>query len=187
MTTLYNYESLNYGYNVHYKTGGNNNPLYQDKFQLIIRKFPGCEYMCTDVTLPGLSQSPQRFETPFGAFNNSGKKTDYGTLSVTFKVDENLKNYKEIFHWLRDSTGSITPDNYKNLIDNNRLDSSKNTHAVFTDGTLMTLKNSKQHNIAINFVNLFPIQLGGITFGFNGAKNIMTAEVQFSLDYFEFV
>jgi hypothetical protein len=187
MSEPYDYKSVKFGYNLNYKMGGNNNLLYQDKFQLIIRKFPGCEYMCTDVALPGISQNAQEIQTPLGPFRNSGKKTDYGNLQITFKVDENLNNYKELFHWLRDSTGSITFDNYKNLISNNRMDQHKDTHSVHTDGTLMTLKNSKQHNIAINFVNLMPVQLSGINFNFNGSREVLTADVTFTMDYFEFI
>ena len=71
------------------------------KFKFSIVKLPKVEYFCTQVNLPGISISDNYSQpTPFRDIPLPGEKLRYEPLSVTFLVDENLENYREIHGWM---------------------------------------------------------------------------------------
>lgn len=84
------------------KCGENRNPLYPGQFGLVIEsdKFKTVEYFCTNVSIPSLSMTAtiQNFQHIEGF--GFGDQIKYGTLTVTFIIDEELKNYLELHSWM---------------------------------------------------------------------------------------
>jgi len=96
--------------------------------------------------------------TPFHNLSLSPDKLEYGDFSISFRVDENMQNYLEIYNWL---TGMTFPDNfdqYTNITTRNQGDSS----GIYSDATLTILNSSMNSNIEIGFEDLIPVSISDI-------------------------
>ena len=79
----------------------NLNYLSPVNFDLQVNKLPKTKYFCTGVTLPGVNFSEALHATTL-AINSylPGDKIEFDPLNVKFVVDEDMKNYQEIFNWI---------------------------------------------------------------------------------------
>ena len=79
----------------------NKNFLAPIGFQFAIQRLPNVNYFCTSATLPDVSMSENDTVTnPFVKLPIPGEKLTFGQLSLRFRVDEDMKNFKEIFNWM---------------------------------------------------------------------------------------
>ena len=70
------------------------------KFRFSISKLPKVEYFCTAANIPGISLGTAEQATPLKDIPIPGDKLSYDNLEITFLIDENLENYREIHGWL---------------------------------------------------------------------------------------
>ena len=152
----------------------------QFKFQLL--KLPKVEYFCTSVNIPGVTLSNIDIATPLKAIPTPGTILDYGDLEMSFLVDENLENYREIHGWL---TGLGFPRDHKQaktLVDaaKDRFPTGGKSDAVadagkvvgspmplgpvFSDATLNVLTSKNTANIEVRFSDMFPVSLSSLNF-----------------------
>ena len=152
----------------------------QFKFQLL--KLPKVEYFCTAVNIPGVTLSNVDIATPLKRIPVPGTILDYGDLEMSFLVDENLENYREIHGWL---TGLGFPRDHKQaktLVDAAKdrfptggksdaiTDAGKVTGSpmplgpVFSDATLNVLTSKNTANIEVRFSDMFPVSLSALNF-----------------------
>ncbi len=152
----------------------------QFKFQLL--KLPKVEYFCTAVNIPGVTLSNVDIATPLKSIPVPGTILDYGDLEMSFLVDENLENYREIHGWL---TGLGFPRDHtqaKTLVDaakdrfptggksDSVTDAGKVVGApmplgpVFSDATLNVLTSKNTANIEVRFSDMFPVSLSALNF-----------------------
>jgi hypothetical protein len=133
-----------------------------------------------------------------------GEKVSYQDLSISFLVDENLNNYKEIHDWI---IALGFPQNHTQFADlqaagADRYPGSTSGAIVpetniavplaeggtYSDATL-TVLNSK--NIAvteIRFDNIFPTSLGALSYDVQASDvNYLQASVDFSYMYYDIV
>jgi hypothetical protein len=138
-------------------------------FRLTINatEFANVEYFCTSVSLPSLSLNtvPIPYRNRQGVL--SGDSIEYGNFSMTFVVDEEMKNYLEMFNWME-----------------------RNAHQGMEakDATLSILSNQNTSNKQVQFLEVLPSELGELEF------NTQTTSVEYltctaTLDYdrFKFV
>jgi hypothetical protein len=84
------------------------------QFKFSILKLPKVEFFCTAVNLPGITLGSDRQVGPLKDIPIPGDKLTYSDLTMSFLVDENLENYREIHGWL---TGLGFPTDYKDYRD----------------------------------------------------------------------
>ena len=70
----------------------------QFKFQLT--KLPKVEYFTTACNIPGITLSSALQPTPLKDIPIPGDTVEFNDLEITFLVDENLENYREIHGWM---------------------------------------------------------------------------------------
>jgi hypothetical protein len=162
----------------------NVNPLYSDKFKFIINEARNVEFFCFRANIPGLSLTPLQIDTPVNPHYVGGKKLYYQDLELSFRVNEDLANYKEIFNWMIGITGPQSTDQFKNF-NAKRQNVSSTKYNVWSDGTLFSLTNSSNPNIIINFKNLMPISLSGLEMDTTNYQTVV-ASVGFKFDWYEF-
>ena len=175
----------------------------QFKFQLL--KLPKVEYFCTSVNIPGVTLSNVDIATPLKSIPVPGTILNYGDLEMSFLVDENLENYREIHGWL---TGLGFPRDHtqaKSLVDAAKdrfptggksdavTDAGKVTGApmplgpVFSDATLNVLSSKNNTNIEVRFADVFPTTLSGLNFNQQADDvNYLSATVSFKYKIYEF-
>ena len=144
----------------------NFNFLSPTGFRLTINRnrFANVEYFITGITIPNVSlgESAQGFRghTSF----MSGDTISYDTLSLRFAIDEDLKNYREIFDWMI--------SNRENGLD-------------FSDMILSVLTNHNNGNREFQFRDAFPISLSGVEFT-TQATDVEYLQADVSFRYSEF-
>lgn len=129
-------------------------------FKLQIKKTPHVNYFIQQVNMPSVTLGTADVDTPFTKIPFPGTKLTFGNLQVTFKVDEDMKNYLEIYQWLRDVG---FPDNfaqYQNIAGQGLASGD----GVFSDITLVVLSSAMNPNMEVTFYDCFPVDLSSISF-----------------------
>ena len=78
----------------------NKNFLSPLGFVFNLKKTPATNFFVTRASLPGLNLAFAEVPTPFVKMPVPGEKIQFNDLSVTFKVDEDMRNWNEIFDWM---------------------------------------------------------------------------------------
>ena len=119
----------------------NINPLADVQFKFDVAALPNTSFFIQTVNLPGISLEGATIATPqLQNFSRHTGVITYEPLSVTFMIDEYLKNWQEIFEWM---VG----------------EESKYTSAVLT-----IVSSSMNPTMEIHFKEIFPTSLSEIPF-----------------------
>ena len=175
------------------------------QFRFQITKLPKVEYFCTAANLPGISLSTRIQQTPLADIPQPGEKLDYQTLRVTFMVDENLENYREIHGWL---TGLAFPEDhseYQRILGsgadrfptssgaNQRTDPGKVKYgasdqgAIFSDATLIVLTSKNNPIVECRFRDLYPTSIGELQYDQQATDvQYLTTTVSFNYSRYDF-
>lgn len=170
----------------------NLNYLGENKYQFILDRSPKTVFMVSSVETPSYTVTTESLNTMMGVpFNVSSSKGSYGTLTVTFFVDEDLVNYKELKAWMK---SNINETNFsfkqvqraaldlsgKPLLNTNRDE----LYNYTSDGSLVTLTNAGNPNKIISFYSMIPISLSGINFT-NKSTGDITASITFIVETYD--
>lgn len=151
------------------------NALIVNYFQFSLSRVPNMVYFCQSANLPGLAFGSAEQPTvlghpvkvPTGAFR-------FEDLELSFRVDENLTNWREIHNWIK------TTGNYES--DESTLPYEEKT----SDARLLITNSSYRPKISINFRHVFPISLSGLNFNTTAQDSFeMTATVKFAFTGYE--
>ena len=174
------------------------------QFRFKCSKLPTVEFFCQSANIPGISIGTASMPTGLKDIPIPGEKVSYQDLAISFLVDENLNNYKEIHDWI---IALGFPQNHTQFADlqaagADRYPGSTSGAIVpetniavplaeggtYSDATL-TVLNSK--NIAvteIRFDNIFPTSLGALSYDVQASDvNYLQASVDFSYMYYDIV
>ena len=174
------------------------------QFRFKCSKLPTVEFFCQSANIPGISIGSASMPTGLKDIPIPGEKVSYQDLSISFLVDENLNNYKEIHDWI---IALGFPQNHTQFADLQAAGADRypgSTSGVivpetniavplaeggtYSDATL-TVLNSK--NIAvteIRFDNIFPTSLGALSYDVQASDvNYLQASVDFSYMYYDIV
>jgi hypothetical protein len=175
----------------------------QFKFQL--QKLPKVEYFTTACNIPGISLSTALQPTPLKDIPLPGDTVEFNDLEITFLVDENLENYREIHGWMYGIGFPKDRGQYSALIaankdrfpttgkDSQSHDAGKVKYGatpigpIFSDATLNVLTSKNTANIEVRFSDVFPTALSGLNFDQQADDvNYLSATVTFKYKIYEF-
>lgn len=145
------------------------NFLNDNSFTFKILSCKNTTFFCTKANIPELNIEIAKQSTVYNAVSYPGDELNYGDLIVTFKLQENLKDYLEIFNWLTTSAHPINlSDLYKQQynVKNNRNPyiGESNNGGIFSDAILTVLDNSLNPKFEVKFFDCFPVRLSSIEF-----------------------
>ena len=146
-------------------------------YKLMIKKLPHLNFFVQSVTVPSISLGTADIETPFTKLPFPGTKLTFQNLEVTFKIDEDMQNYIEVFTWMNELG---FPDNFADYqaIAGRKLYTGE---GVFSDMSLTIMTSAMNPNIVIDFVDCFPVDLSSIIFDSTSADvSYLTATVTFA-------
>jgi hypothetical protein len=137
-------------------TPATNNYLSSNFFKFQLPRTRTLNYFATAVNLPALNLSPVEMPNRLGRPNQFvGGRYDLEPLTIQFLVNEDLKNYKEIFNWMT-SIGL-----YENTSD---IIAGAQVKEFFSDATLFLTNSAYVISQKVKFTNTYPIQLSGLQF-----------------------
>jgi hypothetical protein len=140
----------------------NKNFLSPIGFQFTIQRLPHVNYFCTSALIPDVALGQIAVETPFVRMPQAGDKLDFGSLNLRFRIDEDMKNYKEIYDWII-SLGY--PDNFDQRPPHMRTNpQNRDGKTVFSDASLIITTNQYKPNVEVKFTDLYPVSLSSLEF-----------------------
>lgn len=162
----------------------NTNYLQASKFLLTFDRIPNVQYFCQEVNLPGIHIDVAIINTPLLDFQSPGTKIRYNPFVITFNVNEDISNWKEMHSWFMAIASPIGFEQRKDL----RLNLSKRTtDPLYSDITLTILSNLNNPLVRVHFTDAFPISLTDVNFDTKSSSDtIITATATFNYDYFTF-
>ena len=125
-------------------------------YKFNIKRLPHVNFFVQQFSLPTVGVDDIRQGTPFSPYFVPGDIINYGEFSLTFKVDEDMENYMEIYDWMVSMTAPRTFSEF-GKINNEKVD-------WVSDASLIIMSSQKNPSILFNFTNCFPTSLGSVTF-----------------------
>lgn len=138
----------------------NKNMLSPLGFNFTIKKTPDMNFFVQSVVLPGIQLGQTEFPTPFKSMPVYGDHIVYGDLTVTFKVNEDLSNYIQIFNWITGIGFPDSGDQHKALVNV----APGSGEGIESDATLMILSSAMNPVVEVNIRDLFPTTLSDLEF-----------------------
>lgn len=156
----------------------NKNMLAGLGFTFNLRRAPGVNFFCSQVNVPGLVGNAPQIATPFKPIFRAYDKLEYNQLSLTFKVDEDMQNYLEIFDWMVGIGFPTKFEERKQLV-------KPNGDGIFSDGTMIITSSAKNPNMEITFRDLIPTSLTDLDFTTQSSDvDYLEATVTFKFLYY---
>lgn len=138
----------------------NKNMLSPVGFSFHVKKLPELNFFVQSITFPGVNLPIVDQPTPFKAVPRIGDHLQYGELNVSFKINEDLGNYIEIYDWLK---GLAFPDGFDQYADLAEPNRQLTGDGLESDAYLMVLSSAMNPIMRIDFEDVFPISLGDFT------------------------
>ncbi len=142
-------------------TPTNKNFLSPLGFRFFIKKLPNVNFFVQKVNVPGINiaQNPA-MPNPFTKIPYAGDHLEFSELELTYRVDEDLTNYLEVYNWIR---GLAFPESYAeySALANKPLASGE---GLKSDASLIITTNGKSPNFECVFEDVFPVSLSNIDF-----------------------
>jgi hypothetical protein len=161
----------------------NQNFLSPLGFRFSIKKTPNINWFVQSINLPGLSLPSAVIETPFKRIPLSGEKMEFDPFTIQFKVDEDLRNYIEMYTWL---VGTAFPDNFDQYFGRSPNQTTASTYAnndnIKSDANLIILNSKMNPILDITFIDVAPIELGELRFDI-AASDIEYIQVSATFSY----
>ena len=146
----------------------NLNYLSPVNFDLLINKLPKTRYFCVGATLPGITFGEALHDTTLAIRSYlPGDRISFEPLTVRFAVDEDMKNYQEIFNWIMQLGPGVDSHDFASLIGSTGRDwgnRSGDFKEMYSDATLMVNTSSNNANLEVQFIDCFPTSLGSVEF-----------------------
>ena len=174
------------------------------QFRFKMTKLPNVEFFIQSANIPAITLGETSIETPLKDIPIPGDKVTYSSLDVSFLVDENLNNYKEIHDWI---TGLGFPQDHKQFqtlqgTSADRFPGTTSSTAatgtsikkpldeggIYSDATLTVLNSKNIAKTEIRFQNVYPTSLGGLSYSITASDvDYLTVNASFSYMYYDIV
>jgi hypothetical protein len=140
----------------------NSNYFNNQSFKFEVETCPTLSEFIQTIGIPSINLGETPHDTALIQRKEPGDRLTYGTINISFIVNEDLQNWFEIYEWF---TGLGFPDNFQQ---HSRF---KNRHFLAESGVgnltstafLLLYDNNQQPVMKIYFYDVFPISLSEIT------------------------
>jgi hypothetical protein len=127
---------------------------------MFLSRAPNLVYFVQGINTPGTRIGVVNQYTPQDTLPWPGDALYREDLVVRFKVDEDARNYMEIWDWMTGLAAPDSPAQYR------ALSQGKNQRAsdVFSDVTVTVTNNVHRVNLELRFQDAFPVALSGMEY-----------------------
>ena len=153
-------------------------------FRFSLKRAPTLTYFTKGVSLPGINLGEIPLQNPFVKIPQPGDKLAFDPITLRSGVDENLKNYQEIYDWM---VGLGFPESYAQS-KHPQIDRQDFTDKadIVSDGTLTVLTSGMNPSVEFTFKDMFPTMLSPLPFGSDFSEiEYMECDVTFLYTSFE--
>lgn len=154
--------------------------LSNNKFDFILKRIPNFTYLVQGVNLPGLALQSSSINTPFSAVSIPGNQITFGSLSLTFMVDEDMQSWLELYNWI---VQLGNPKGYNKI--GTLTGKPGSINSITSDATLFIKSNANNPNLRFDFVDVYPTELGEMSFTTTDNQEFVTSTATFNYGYYE--
>ena len=180
------------------------------QWRLAFNRLPKTTWFCTAATLPGISLGEASYPTPMADMFVSGDKLTFENLEITFIVDEELQNYRELWEWIVGmgapkqhkqfsevlTKGDGTTLNFSSVGSDDELTprdaavlkgGTPTETNLYSDAALIIYNSKNIPKVEVKFKSMFPTSLSALSYS-QGATDVeyFTASASFRYLYYEF-
>ena len=179
------------------------------QWRLAFNRIPKTTWFCTAANIPGITLGESSYPTPMTDMFVTGDKLTFETLNITFLVDEELQNYRELWEWLVGigapkqhpqwtealtkgdglttsftAVGSDDDMTVRDAAVNKATSTEKN---LYSDANLIIYSSKNQPKVEVKFSDMFPTSLSGLDYTQEATDvEYFKATASFRYMYYEF-
>ena len=152
------------------------------QWRLAFNRIPKTTWFCTAANIPGITLGEAMYPTPMADINLTGDKLTFETLNITFIVDEELQNYRELWDWI---VGIGSPVNHSQWTTelskgdglttnfsavgtddniNPRQKATSTDKNFYSDATLIVYNSKNMAKVNVKFKDMFPTSISSLDY-----------------------
>jgi len=182
----------------------------QTQWRLAFNRIPKTTWFCTAANIPGITLGEATYPTPMADMFVTGDKLTFDTLNITFLVDEELQNYREIWDWIVGmgaprqheqfsealTKGDGTTLNFSSVGSDDELSSrdaavmkggTPTEGNIYSDANLIIYSSKNTPKVEVKFKDMFPTSLSGLDYTQEATDvEYFKATASFRYLYYEF-
>lgn len=139
----------------------NKNNLSPLGHKFVITRLPGVVYWCQSINVPDITLPDIKTGNPFVDLNFAGEHIKFSPLTITFKVDEDMTNYLEIFNWI---AGLGFPERFEQFRNIEREDLDGGAYGIRSDASALINSSNMNANLEVIYRDIFPMSLTDLVF-----------------------
>jgi hypothetical protein len=146
-------------------------------YKFVMNRLPNLEYFVQSFDFPALTlNETPGIQTPFNKLVIAGDHMTFDHFSLTFKIDENMYSYFELYDWMVAVGKPESFDQYAAIAAAGKTSGK----GVLSDASLIILNGTMNPNIRIDFFDVLPVRLSNFTFDSKeNDVNYITATAEF--------
>ena len=173
------------------------------QWRLAFNRLPKTTWSCTAANIPGITLGEASYPTPMLDTFVTGDKLTFETLNITFIVDEELQNYRELWDWLIGLGSPVKHSQWSDVLEQGDSahrrtesaapDSSSRQQAtpteanLYSDGSLIIYNSKNIAKVEVKFKSMFPISLSSLEYTQEATDvEYFKASASFRYLYYEF-
>ena len=152
------------------------------QWRIAFNRIPKTTWFCTAANVPGITLGEAQYPTPMSDMFVVGDKLTFETLNITFLVDEELQNYRELWEWIiamgapvshsQWTTGLTKGDGLTTTFSsigtddniNPRQKSTSTEKNLYSDATLIVYNSKNMPKVDVKFKDMFPTSLSALEY-----------------------
>ena len=174
------------------------------QFRFLIQKLPEVQFSAQSVNIPGVSVDSLIQGTALSPVSLAGSDLSYEDLTVSFLIDEQYRNYREIYDWLKGLGFPQDHTQFQNLVSEGsdgmplsynrgiQKEPGKTKPAspdagIYSDATLTLLTSKNNPTLELRFRDVFPKSLSSVSLTTQDTEvAYLVADVTFGYKYYDF-
>ena len=158
-------------------------PTVQDyatgtQWRLAFNRLPKTTWFCTAANIPGITLGEAQYATPMTDMIVTGDKLTFETLNITFIVDEELQNYRELWDWIVGMGSPVNHSQWATTLSkgdsavrqfgtpdaDTRTEATYEESNLYSDSTLIVYNSKNKAKVNVQFKNMFPTTLSALEY-----------------------
>ena len=180
------------------------------QWRLAFNRVPKTTWFCTTANIPGVTLGEAQYPTPMSDMFIAGDKLTFDTLNITFIVDEELQNYRELWEWLTGIGSPVKHTQWSDVLSkgdgltttfsaigtDDQLDprtssvmqgGTSTESNLYSDSTLIVYNSKNIPKVEVKFKNMFPTSLSSLDYSQESTDvEYFKASASFRYLYYEF-
>ena len=148
------------------------------QWRLAFNRVPKTTWFCTAANIPGITLGEAQYATPMSDMFVTGDKLTFETLNITFIVDEELQNYRELWDWMVGIGAPVNHSQWETVLGkgdgavrqfgtddgDGRTKLTYEESNLYSDATLIVYNSKNIPKVDVKFKNMFPTSISALEY-----------------------